>query len=243
MQHTYTINYSLITNLCAGLLILLGLVSPYYPDHILTMGYFALSGAITNWLAIHMLFEKVPFLYGSGVIPEHFEEFKATMKRVIMTQFFSKEHINRFINQEEESSAKVFNIDPILNSIDYDGLFQSLVDAVMDSSFGSMLGMMGGAKALESLREPFTEKTRTRLEAMTQSDTFNQALKNSINTHRLTDDMIVNIEVIIDQRLEELSPQMIKEIMQSIIKKHLGWLVVWGGVFGALIGLLVSLLG
>ena len=40
---------------------------------------FALSGGITNWIAIHMLFEKIPF-YGSGVIPKRFEEFKTGIK-------------------------------------------------------------------------------------------------------------------------------------------------------------------
>jgi hypothetical protein len=30
---------------------------------------------------------------------------------------------------------------------------------------------------------------------------------------------------------------MVKEIIQTMIRQHLGWLVVWGGVFGGLIGL------
>ena len=34
----------------------------------------------------------------------------------------------------------------------------------------------------------------------------------------------------------------VKEIMQNMIRDHLGWLVVWGGVFGGLMGLLSSLL-
>jgi uncharacterized membrane protein YheB (UPF0754 family) len=29
---------------------------------------------------------------------------------------------------------------------------------------------------------------------------------------------------------------MVKEMVQHIIRQHLGWLVVWGGVFGGLIG-------
>lgn len=33
---------------------------------------------------------------------------------------------------------------------------------------------------------------------------------------------------------------MVKEIIQKIIREHLGWLVVWGGVFGRLISLAVS---
>ncbi len=63
-------NKSIITNFIALITTLLGL---YLGNNILyTVGLFALSGAITNWLAIHMLFEKVPLLYGSGVIPAPF---------------------------------------------------------------------------------------------------------------------------------------------------------------------------
>jgi len=35
---------------------------------------------------------------------------------------------------------------------------------------------------------------------------------------------------------------MVKDIMQRMIKRHLGWLVVWGGVFGGIIGLIAGLL-
>ena len=33
---------------------------------------------------------------------------------------------------------------------------------------------------------------------------------------------------------------MVKDIVQTMIRQHLGWLVVWGGVFGGLIGLLTT---
>ena len=45
-----------------------------------------------------------------------------------------------------------------------------------------------------------------------------------------------------DNRLDELTPEQVKEIVQDMIRKHLGWLVVWGGVFGGIIGLAVSAL-
>ena len=70
-------NKSLITNLLAIALIGLGYVSPFFSEEIKAMGMYSFSGAITNWLAIHMLFEKVPFLYGSGIVTERFEEFKS----------------------------------------------------------------------------------------------------------------------------------------------------------------------
>jgi uncharacterized membrane protein YheB (UPF0754 family) len=57
----------------------------------------------------------------------------------------------------------------------------------------------------------------------------------------LSSDLIESIETLVAKRLEELSPKMVKELVQNLIREHLGWLVVWGGVFGGLIGLASSL--
>ncbi len=64
-----------------------------YSKYLLYTGLFAISGAITNQLAIYMLFNRVPFLYGSGVIEKNFETFKSSIKDMIMSQFFTKEQI------------------------------------------------------------------------------------------------------------------------------------------------------
>ena len=73
-------NKSLVTNLISLLVVICGFYSPIFSTEIFMAGLFALSGGITNWIAIHMLFEKIPFFYGSGVIPERFEEFKSVSK-------------------------------------------------------------------------------------------------------------------------------------------------------------------
>ena len=80
-------NKSLITNLISLLLLAVGYTTQN--QFALYAGLFAFSGAITNWLAIHMLFEKVPGLYGSGVIPARFEAFKNAIKTLMMEQFFT----------------------------------------------------------------------------------------------------------------------------------------------------------
>ncbi|MEM7293152.1 MAG: DUF445 domain-containing protein, partial [Pseudomonadota bacterium] len=67
-------NKSLITNLVAAAAVAAGHFSEQ--PLLFTVGLFALSGAITNWLAVHMLFEKIPGIYGSGVVPLRFAEFK-----------------------------------------------------------------------------------------------------------------------------------------------------------------------
>ena len=234
MKHV--LNKSFLTNLTAIIIIVAGYLCPIEPDLMKSIGFFALSGAVTNWLAIHMLFEKVPFLYGSGVIPNRFDEFKFAIKDLMMKQFFTQENIEQFIEAEEQQGSNVLNIDPLMNAIDYDKIYEGLVSSIMESSFGSMLQMMGGEEALAPLREPFMEKMKNTLREMVESERFKDVLKLGLDSHKISQDIVSKIETIIDKRLNELTPQLVKEIVQKIIKTHLGWLVVWGGVFGGVLG-------
>lgn len=236
------INKSFLTNIIAVLILALSYFIPVYSAQFFNMGIFALSGAVTNWLAIYMLFERVPLLYGSGVIPNQFEQFKAAIKLMMMEQFFTRENLSRLIEGEEEAAVKLIDLNPVLDKVDYDRIFQQLIDAIMESSFGNMLGMFGGSDALEPLREPFAGKIRASLKELAHSENFQHAMVSSLSSPAMADDVLVHIEQMVDARLQELTPEMVKEIIQAMIKKHLGWLVVWGGVFGGLIGLLVSLI-
>ena len=238
MKHI--LNKSFLTNLTAIIIIVAGYLCPIEPDLMKSIGFFALSGAVTNWLAIHMLFEKVPFLYGSGVIPNRFDEFKFAIKDLMMKQFFTQENIEQFIEAEEQQGSNVLNIDPLMNAIDYDKIYEGLVSSIMESSFGSMLQMMGGEQALAPLREPFMEKMKNTLREMVESERFKDVLKLGLDSHKIGQDIVSKIETIIDKRLNELTPQLVKEIVQKIIKVHLGWLVVWGGIFGGVLGAVFS---
>jgi len=205
-----------------------------------TIGLFALSGSITNWLAIHMLFEKVPGLYGSGIIPARFEDFKTGIRALVMEQFFTKDNIQRFMLQN--TSTVAINFAPLIKKIDMSPTFDSLVSVIQSSSFGQMLGMVGGVKALEPMRQPFIEKMTDALTDITQTPEFNQLIQDELNQPNLPKDLHIKINQIVEQRLAELTPKMVKDIIQQMIKKHLGWLVVWGGVFGGIIGLLTTLI-
>ncbi|GFO71156.1 hypothetical protein BJAS_P0421 [Bathymodiolus japonicus methanotrophic gill symbiont] len=230
------LNKSFITNFLAAMLIVAGYYTPVYSELIKAIGFFALSGALTNWIAIHMLFEKVPLLYGSGIIPNRFEEFKDSIKELMMQQFFTLENIEQFIETEEQEGEEILNLEPLLAVVDYDRIFEGLIASIMESSFGAMLQMMGGEEALIPLKEPFTEKMRVTLTEMVESDRFKSALKQGLNAHHIGEDIIGKIETVIDKRLAELTPQIVKEMVQEIIREHLGWLVVWGGFFGGLMG-------
>ena len=219
------LNKSLTTNLVALAVIGASYLLPKYNEIIYLTGLFALSGGITNWLAIHMLFEKVPFFYGSGVIPGRFEEFKLGIKQLVMAEFFTLQNINVFIEQQTEA----FSTD-ISDMFDFDRVFDGLVQVIESSSMGSMLAMLGGRKALQPLKAPLTLK----LQEITGE--IKEAKLLETGDKSLPSSLLNQVEQIIDQRLEELTPGQVKDIIQHMIRKHLGWLVVWGGVVGGFVG-------
>jgi uncharacterized membrane protein YheB (UPF0754 family) len=223
------LNKSLITNLVSIFIILIGFLYRDDFSFIFLVGVFALSGSVTNWLAIHMLFEKIPFLYGSGVILDRFEDIKLGIKNLILQELFSIDQIEKFIfdNKEKASGG-------IVEKIDFDKVFVGLVESIESSQLGGMLAMIGGRKALEPLKEPFVKKLKVIIEDF---------IKENAGNNNSTDDLFLKIENILDARLADLSPNDIKTIIQKMIREHLGWLVVWGGFFGGLLGLIFSPIG
>ena len=228
-------NKSNITNIITVIAMLFGYFSGN--NLIYMVGLFAFSGAITNSLAIHMLFEKVPFLYGSGVIESKFSQFKISIHNLLMNQFFTREHLTRFFQEEVSSAKKTIDFEKILNKTDFSPAYESLKESVMQSSFGGMLGMFGGEAALEPLREPFTKKLQASIISISASDAFQEVVNEALKSEDLSQDVYEKLSRIVNLRLEELTPKMVKEIVQDMIKEHLGWLVIWGGVFGGVIGL------
>jgi len=227
-------NKSDITNILTVLIMAYGYSNGN--ETIFMIGLFALSGAVTNTLAIHMLFEKVPYLYGSGVIERKFGAFKHSIHNLLMNQFFTPDNLKKFFQDEVNSAKNTVDFEKILNKTDFTPAYDSLKSAVMESSFGGMLGMFGGEAALEPLKEPFTKKLQASIIEISNSDSFQAVLNESLKSDDLSEDIHKKLSSIVSKRLDELTPKMVKEMIQNIIREHLGWLVVWGAVFGGLIG-------
>ena len=232
-------NKSLLTNLVALIACLCGWY--FGVDWLLMMALFALSGAVTNWLAVHMLFEKIPGLYGSGIVQIKFEQFKSGIHTLIMSQFFTQENLDKFLS-EQDGQAHHFNLKPIIEETDLSPAFDSMVATIKQSSFAPMLAMVGGDEALAPMKEPFVSNLKESVIEISESDEFAEKLKANVASAQNVSGMLDKVDTIVKQRLDELTPKMVKDIIQDMIKSHLGWLVVWGGLFGGLIGLIAHLL-
>lgn len=224
------LNKALLTHLTSIALIIIG----YYLQNsvISNIAIFAISGSITNNIAIHMLFEKVPFLYGSGVIQNRFTDFKIAIKNLIHAEFFNQNNINKLLASKKDESL----IKDLFAEIDLEKAFIALKQGIMESQLGTTISMFGGEAMLEKIKDPVKANLNKMLVEIGED------LKKKEHLNNVSQKFLTDIDALIEQRLAELTPKMVKDIIQDMIRKHLGWLVVWGGLFGGLIGLLYSLI-
>ena len=222
-------NKNLLTNIISFSIMILGAFSPLYQNILFSIGLFSLSGGLTNWLAIYMLFEKIPLIYGSGIIPNKFEIIKEEIKKLIFNEFFTEENLKKIVMSETQ-----FDTNYLIESVGKDNLFSKFVEAIEESSLGNMLTLVGGKAALEPLKDPLIEKMKIILEDFSKiSNNGNDDLVKSIKSQ---------VENIIEIRLNELSSAEITKIIKEMIENHLGWLVIWGAIVGGIIGFIVGYL-
>lgn len=230
-------NVATATDITVALLSIGSFFLPFEYASLIQMSLlFALSGALTNHLAIHMLFYRVPLLYGSGIIALKFDAIKTELKSLMMREFFSETALMQFAKLQEQH----LDLADIVQNSDLSVAFDALKQTVMESSFGSVIGMFGGEKAIEGLRESFTQKLRAALIYFVQDETFLDA----VNAHleASTKASTSMIEQIIDERMADIAMEDVRTMLYTLMHKYLQWLVVWGAVFGLLIGLVSAAL-
>lgn len=211
-----------------------------YAGVVLSVGLFAFSGALTNRLAVHMLFHRVPGLYGSGVVPANFAAFKDAIHALAMRQLFTDDGLQRAFDSLMRDDGGRSDASGAAAGIDLNEAFDQLAELIAGSSFGNMLNMLGGKQALEPLRKPFIERMGRYIDGLLKSPALQLLLRQRLEGGggRLRE----ALGRVVRERLDALSPDDVNRIVQDMIRAHLGWLVVWGGVFGGLIGLLGALL-
>ena len=141
------LNYSGLINTVLATLVILGLLCNHafneqYIGHILTtIGLYGLSGSVTNVVAIIMIFDKIPFIIGSGLIEENFEGFKEKLQKTLMTYLFS---------QAPSLSQQ---------GLDYQLLAEKVYPSLLKTSFGVMFQWLSVEQVAALLKEIRLEDT------------------------------------------------------------------------------------
>ena len=207
-------------------------------EWVLAAGLFGFAGGVTNWLAVKMLFDKVPLLYGSGVIPMRFREIRQTVKDAIMRYFFDEEYLERFLGERagemaigDELGTKVAEV---LESAEIDAIIDAKLEEMAASPQGMMIKMVG-IQTVKPLVKQFVIGVGTEIAPLLVGEVARPELE--------VDALRAQVDRLLETKLEELTPERVKEMMEEVIREHLGWLIVWGNIFGGTIGLVSKAMG
>mmetsp|Transcript_7830 Transcript_7830/g.10746 ORF Transcript_7830/g.10746 Transcript_7830/m.10746 type:complete len:313 (-) Transcript_7830:213-1151(-) len=237
-----------ISNVITFVILIIGLLmrigsseNNTFARYVLTFGLFGFSGGVTNWLAVKMLFDKIPFLYGSGVIPRRFKEIREAVKKTIMTAFFNPEFLKKYLaNQIEE-----FELEGLIKKTMESESMDKLIDEQLNNAFNSdevkMLLSMAGVnplmiQAVVPLLKPFITNMAGSVAPKLKEMAIEKTSDNNIEIIR------GEIDKMMTAKLKLLTPEMVKKLLEEVMRKHLSWLVIWGNVFGALIGVFCAVL-
>jgi len=126
------LNKSTVSNAISFLVLGIGLIGAFPgSSRLRAPGLFGFAGGITNGLAVKMLFDRVPWLYGSGVIPTRFREIREGIKDLIMRHFFTPEKIRR------KMIARIPEFVPysefVVDAIDVDALHGHIDDMLTET--------------------------------------------------------------------------------------------------------------
>mmetsp|Transcript_4407 Transcript_4407/g.14599 ORF Transcript_4407/g.14599 Transcript_4407/m.14599 type:complete len:287 (-) Transcript_4407:7-867(-) len=207
---------------------------------VLAFGLFGFAGGITNWLAVKMLFDRIPLLVGSGVVPRRFKDILAALKSMILDTFFEETFLKEYVNERSGDLLKTLDLKAkieksVAASPDFDSTLARKLEAISQTPDGIFLAsigpMFGGFDSMVPMIKPTMIALGVELVDSLARD-FDVADYVDVASIRN------EIDRALESRMTTLTPKKVKRMMSRVIREHLGWLVVWGNVFGGLIGVL-----
>lgn len=207
--------------------------------YVLSFGLFGFAGGVTNWLAVKMLFDEIPLIYGSGVIPRRFKEIRKAVKNTIMTAFFNPSFLRKYLREKIEEVDVNSWIKKMLESESVSKAIDEQLAAAFQSQEARLLLQMAGinpqmVSAVVPLLKPFISNMAGKIGPKLKQAALEQGSDENILYLR------AEVDKMMTAKLKMLTPDMVKRLMEDVMRKHLSWLVIWGNVFGALIGVICA---
>ncbi|GMI42977.1 hypothetical protein TrCOL_g3854 [Triparma columacea] len=212
--------------------------------YLLSFGLFSFCGGITNWLAVKMLFDRIPFLYGSGVIPRQFVAIRETVKNTIMKTFFDSEYLETYINDRAKGLLGDLDLGARIKSgLEKPEFDTKLIAKLEEMSLKpegmliqTMAQMFGGVPLLVPVIKPLI---------LGFADEFASSFVDNFDIKELVSvDKIRNeLDKLMSEKLLLLTPELVKALMEEVIREHLSWLIIWGNLFGGILGILSQAAG
>ncbi len=180
----------------------------------------ALTGWITNYIAIKMLFhprEKVKILFFEiqGIFPKRQKKLAEKLGKIVSEELFSVDDVKKVLKDEKTTKEIVNIIDEKL-----DDFLDNKLTATMP-----MLAMFMNDELKQTIKGTLEEE-------------FKQMLPEMIGRLAENLDHSVDVEKTVYEKVVNFSTDKLEEILYSIMKKEFKFIEILGGVLGFMIGLI-----
>lgn len=204
--------------------------------YLLSIGLFAFAGGITNWIAIKMLFHKIPFVYGSGVLRRRYKVIRQAMKQMILATFFQPEFLTSYIPQKIREAAAKGDIEHRIHVFLTSGTGQRIIDEKIDGLSTTPEGqLVQSANINIETFKPLIKPVIISFLADLGPSVLEHMIEPQNGALNL-DKLRGQLDSYMTERMLEVSPEMIQNIMYTVVLQYFGWLVVWGCLFGSVMG-------
>ena len=214
-----------------------------FVDYLVAFGLFGFAGGFTNWLAVKMLFDRITIpgtaisLIGSGVIPRQFKAIRRQVKDTMMKTFFDEDYLQEYLRTRSKSLLESIDIgEKIGDMLSKPGMDELLTEKFTELAakpegmmLNSMAQMFGGMAGLVPMVKPM-------LVGFGKEMGGEFAKRFDIMEVMSVAQVRSEIDALMEEKLLLLTPELVKGLMEEVIRSHLGWLIVWGNIFGGLIG-------
>ena len=161
-----------------------------------------------------------------------------------MKMFFDKAFLERYLNDRAKGLMDGLDLGARLRKAMAEPSFDVLLtDKLTELSakpegmlVQTMAPMFGGVPGMVPMLKPFLGAFGEELfKVLTEKFDVTELVP--------IDSIIREVETLLNEKLKLITPEMVKELMEEVIREHLGWLVVWGNVFGGAIGVVSAASG
>jgi hypothetical protein len=247
-----------VSTILSALLAAAGLLLPkgVARELIMTTGALAFTGGLISTVSLKFLFDGAPGSPKRGLVQARAQEFRARLKQLFLEQLFREEDLRRFLSKRPgifhwqkylkpaDSGRGIFATmmekewERISSPETVEPLVEKQLENLMDSSVGGLLAMVGMdsvkpvvqqfvSSLLASLKGPVLE-----LSSRVSSDDLELPLDR--------DEVIAaarsEIRLFVEEKLDGLDPDSLKELFEDALRADAGRIVVWGNVLGSLLG-------
>jgi uncharacterized membrane protein YheB (UPF0754 family) len=161
---------------------------------------------------------------------------------MIMDTFFEPSFLSKQLRKKFGPYSSPEGVEQKLRSILADDEFNARLERKMDALQGKPAGLllktMGlGGDTLKSLVKDFIAKLADDISPHLSAIVSEKAANPPVNA------IVREVDRLMEERLQELTPNKVKTMVEDVLRVHLSWLVVWGSLFGGVLGIISNAVG